>query len=225
METAHARPPRASPARPRARRAVPIAVALALVAAAASAILLQPFGGFHLLPGKSLPRPTIAAAVSTPPSIPVDQLAARLVAPPRPAPAAIAALAVELPLATSGTLPSGGRLEQVAVKAATVVIEDKPFTPPVPAIAAPAMQQPGSLRALPLPAISEREAVSAAVAAALAGPATLPLQRPSPALGPPPTPREPLPLETDLINPPAPTATPDAGVTSGGRPAAGDPHG
>jgi hypothetical protein len=188
-------------------------------------MLLQPFGGIHLLPGKATaPRPTIAATVPAAPAIPFDRPAVRLVAPPRPAP--IAADAAEPPVATSGSLPSGAGLEQqLAVKSATTIVDDKPLASPVPALAAPAPQQPGLVRVVPPAAKSEREAVSAAVATALTGPATLPPERPSPALGPPPPPREPLPMKTDLINPPSPAATPEGGVKSGDKPEAADQHG
>src|SRR5437870_4311857 len=119
METALVRPPRASPARPRARRATPVAIALTLVAAAGALMLLQPFGGIHLFPAKATaPRPTTAAAVPAPPAILVEPPVARLTAPPRPVPATNSAETAEPAVAVSGSLQSVGAPQPSAIGAA-----------------------------------------------------------------------------------------------------------
>ena len=157
---------------------------------AACVVLLQPFAGAHLLPD----RPHAASAateVATPAAARgAPEPVIRLVPPPRPAPIAETADLPELSVAISSTLPSGSASPSPVADAA----------PPVPVQPAP----------IPPPAIA---ATKAAVAAKADPPAVAALVAAVPqiapaittALGPPSPQREPLPLQTDLIEPDAPS--------------------
>ena len=192
METAPARQPRIGPARPRTRRTMRLALAAIGAALAASAVLLQPFADSHLFPGNAGPRHSASPPLSAPTAVP-DLLVApaavapspeeRAAAPARGAPAAPST--VERPLATSGSLPSAATMAERPVLPVAPVAAPPPQPIPPPAAAAAQNSAAGAAAPVLPPTVSVSAPVPAAAAAVV---------------GTPP-PREPLPLQTDLLPP------------------------
>jgi len=187
-------------------------------------MVLVPLGGIHLLPGKATaPRPAIATAA---PAIPATQAAARLVAPRARRRPPSHWTSAEPPVATSGSLPFAAGLDPpLAAKPANHNRRGQAVRSLHRGHRRTGAATAGRSAGHPPASKSEREAVLAAVATVLNGPATLPSERPSPATRPAAAAREPLPLQTDLINPPPPPVAPEGGGKSGGKPAAADRRG
>ncbi len=219
MESALVRQPRVSSAPPRAGRALRIALGVAGTALAASAVLLQPFAATHLFPGRRVASPAAPAPVP-----PADFRAAlgdlptvgkSASAPPRLPPAPAAADRAEPHPAAPNNVPAGGSPAQPAV----AVVSSPPAAEPPGQAAAPPAAATGESSPAPAPALT-------IPVASASGPAAT-------RFGAPPPPREPLPLETDLIGPDSPGADasarphpiPPRGIAPDNKPVAAGRHG
>jgi hypothetical protein len=240
MEIAPVRQPRVSPASPRTGRAWRTAAGLVGAALIAGVVMLPPFAAGYLFPSRDV------APASAPQSQPAAPSARQVRAP-----------AADIDTADRGVrdqpqgdvdtvfrdLPIAAEPPNEPPHRDASVVPSNPLVPGSPPSGAPPSASPltgmapGSALATGLFAARPSGAPGGAAepATELALPPIAPLATPaaaepalSPAVSPPPRPREPLPLQTELLTSGTPAPPPSAGpdpMPAGSAPPAGSPGG